>query len=229
VSSSFHDRHEAGEALAERLELYKDDPNAIVLGLPRGGVVVAAAISEALKLPLNVLIARNLRAPCPKECTLGAVTETGVIYIDPSVLCVQNCMRSDLRAYLEHEIDVQKAEILRQKHLYRDDMSMADVNGKTVILADDGVATGATFFAAADALRKLGAEKIVGAVPVGPDEVIRNLRYKVDELNILLRPEGFVAISDYYGNFQQTSDEEVIRLLLASGIPGIPTRRRHVA
>ena len=213
TSSTFHDRQEAGEALAKRLEHYKNDPNTIVLGLPRGGVVVAAAISDALRLPLDVFITRKLRAPCNLECAIGAITETGVTYIHEDVLCSQNCHHSQLRAYLEHEIEVQNAEILRQKNLYRPDNSFTGFSAKTVIVVDDGVATGSTFFVAVDALRKLGVGKIVGAVPVGPPEVIRRMRYKVDELTVLSQPEHFNAVDEFYREFGQVSDEEVIRLI----------------
>jgi predicted phosphoribosyltransferase len=213
TSRTFHDRQAAGEALAERLKHYKNDPNTIVLGLPRGGVVVAAAISDALRLPFDIFITRKLRAPCNQECAIGAITETGAIYINEDVLCSQNCLHSQLRAYLEHEIEVQKAEILRKKHLYRHDSSITGLNARTVILVDDGVATGSTFLVAVDALRKIGVGQIVGAVPVGPREVIRRVRHKVDELTVLSRPEHFNAVGEYYSEFGQVSDDEVIHLI----------------
>lgn len=211
----FHNRQEAGEALAERLLCYKNDPNAVVLGLPRGGVVVAEAISGALSLPMDVLIARKLRAPCNLECALGAVTETGVTYIDENVLCMQNYLQSELRAYLEHEIQVQEAEILRQKHLFRRDDGLPDLKQKKVILVDDGIETGATFFAAVEALRKLDVASIAGAVPVGPTAEIREMHYTVDEAVVLIAADNFRAVRDYYVDFRQTSDDEVAQILRA--------------
>ena len=218
MRSPFKDRRAAGFALARHLSHYANDPNVIVVGLPPGGVVVAAAVSEALNLPLDVFIARKLRAPCDSECALGALTEMGNAYIDHSVLCRQNCLNRDLRAYLEHEIVVQTAEILRQRNLYREDRPLTGLGGHTVILVDEGVVTGATFFAAVDGLRKLGASRIAGAVPVAPVEVFRDMRYKVDELTVLLRAEEFTAISDYYVDFPQTSNDEVRETLHAAGI-----------
>jgi predicted phosphoribosyltransferase len=114
---------------------------------------------------------------------------------------------------LEHEIGVQKAEILRQKHLFRRNEGLPDLTGRTIILVDDGIATGATFFAAIDALRQLGVGNIAGAVPVGPATVIREMHYKVDELVVLIRPDNFRAVSEYYSDFRQTTDDEVARLL----------------
>jgi predicted phosphoribosyltransferase len=187
TSHAFHDRREAGKALAERLIQYRNDPNAIVLGLPGNGILLATAIAEALSVPVDVFIARKLRAICDLDCALGAVTETGVTSIDEAALCTQDCVPSDLRAYLEHEIEVQNAEALRQKHLLRDGRALPDVAGKTVIVVDDGITNGATFFAAVDALRRLQAGKIVGAIRDGPDDVIRQMRYKVDEAVTLLR------------------------------------------
>ena len=215
-SRQFRNRPEAGEALAEHLDEYRDDPNAVVLGLARGGLVVAAEISAQLHLPLEVFISRKLRSPEDCECALGAVTETGLTWMDESSLCVQDWLPSELRAYLYRETETQKSEIAHQRRVYRNGLALPDLSGRTIIFVDDGVSSGATFFAAIDSLRQLGVNRIAGAVPVASSGVIRDLHYKLDELVVLLRPESMQAISSYYRDFPQIADEEVAELLSAA-------------
>jgi predicted phosphoribosyltransferase len=209
----FRNRHEAGEKLAESLELYRNDPKAIVLGLPGAGLAVAAAVSNALNLPLDVFISRKLRAPCHPECTLGAITETGIIYMDEGTICTQNWLYRELRAYVARESEIQEAEIARLRRLYRGGQNFLNVAGRRVILVDEGITSGAIFFAAADSLRTLDAARVIGAIPVGPSDVLREMHYKVDELVALIRPEKFGQMSDYYADFRDVSDGDAAKLL----------------
>lgn len=212
-SRIFQTRQSAGEKLALGLSHYRNDPNAVVFGLPNGGIAVAAALSEALNLPLTVFIARELRAPCDVKCVLGAIAETAHIYIDEDVLCLQPCLSRDLRAYIEHESEVQRGEILRLRHVYRDGSSLEGLDGKTAILVDEGMTTGATFFVAADGLRSLGVNTIVAAIPVAPAGILREVYYKVDALAVLERAGDFGAVHDYYAEPSDTSDDMVRKIL----------------
>jgi putative phosphoribosyl transferase len=210
----FQDRESAGYILAARLEGYRGDPSALILALPRGGVAVAYTMSLALRLPLDVFVTRKLRAPENPEFALGALSETGNVFLNPEA--VDYYAGRDLQPYLDEEMRIQQHEIARRQQLYRDGRPLPDVAGRTVLLVDDGIATGATFLASVEALRKLGLKRLVAAIPVGPAETLWEVRHKVDELVVLSQPEPFIAVGNHYRNFAQVEDDEVVEYLKAA-------------
>ncbi len=205
----FRDRYDAGQQLAEQLSFLKDQPNVIVLGIPRGGVVVAAEVARALKAPLDVFLAHKLGAPFNPELAIGAVTSTGEILLDELLVHELDISTDEIVREAEH----QRAEIERRMHLYRQNRPPLDVQNKTVVLIDDGVATGSTVLASLRALRQMRPAKLILAIPVGPAETMRRLARECDQLIMLATPEPFWAVGRFYAQFGQTSDEEVIALL----------------
>ncbi len=206
------DRDEAGRLLAERLGAYRRDPQALILALPRGGVVVGAAISAALQVPLDVFLVRKLGAPDNPEYALGAVTETGTVYLNPEVGEV--LARHDVPdGYLDRTIRAEQEEIVRRQALYRCGKPLPSLSGRTVLLVDDGIATGATFLASVQALRSVSVKRLVAAIPVGPPEALREVGKLVDELVWLLAPEPFFAVGAHYGSFVQVEDAQVLACL----------------
>jgi len=203
----FVNRVEAGQRLAAALERYRG-PDAIVLAVPRGGVVVGYEAATFLDAPLDVIIPRKIGAPGQPELAIGAIGD------DVSVLDEETIMYLHVsEAYIRDEIERQRDEIERRWHLYREDRPFPDVRGKTVILVDDGVATGHTTMAAARALRRKNPGRLVLAVPVAPPESVSRLRPEVDELVVLETPEPFFSVGSWYDEFEQTTDAEVIELL----------------
>ena len=219
----FTNREEAGLQLAQRLLHLRaqepDDP--VVLGLPRGGVVIAALIAEALDAPLDVLVVRKLGAPGQPELALGAVTDGD----RPQHIFNQRLIRT-LRVgeeYLGTEIEQQLAEVRRRQTLYRSGRAGEPVAGRWVIVADDGIATGATVRAGIQALRQGDVRRMVLAVPVAPAETAQALGAEVDDFVCLEAPVVFTAVGAFYEDFRQTTDDEVIALLDAA------TRRRGLS
>jgi putative phosphoribosyl transferase len=210
--SVLKNREEAGRLLAGRLTDYRDDPEGIILALPRGGVAVGYALSLSLRLPLDVFLVRKVGAPDQPEYALGAVTETGSVYLNPEarrVLVSQGAPAG----YLAEAAAVQRHEIARRVALYRGGRPLPDLAGRTVLLVDDGIATGATFLASVEALKERGLRHLVAAVPVGPPDTLRRVKEKVDNLVTLLTPEPFYAVGNHYANFSQVEDDQVIRYL----------------
>lgn len=205
----FTNREEAGDRLAASLDTYRHDPKGIILALPRGGVALGYRISLALRLPLDVLITRKLRAPGNPEYAMGALAETGATFLNQEAIRVLSI--SD--EALEKEIRFQQQEIVRRQELYRHGRSLPVLTDKTVLLVDDGIATGSTFFASLQALRDLHPARVIGAIPVGPWETIRLVRQQVDELVVIETPEPFFAVGNHYVDFRQVEDEDVIRYL----------------
>jgi len=203
----FANRVDAGRRLAARLEEYRS-PDTIVLAIPRGGVVIGYEVARALDAPLDVTIPRKIGAPGQPELAIGAVGDDVVVLDDRTISYLH--VRDE---YITEEIERQKAEIERRWRLYRDDRPFPDVKGKTVLLVDDGMATGATTLAAARAVRAKEPGRLVLAVPVAPMESIARLRPEVDEIVVLETPEPFFSVGSWYSVFDQTSDEEVIDLL----------------
>lgn len=206
------DRDEAGRLLAERLGAYRRDPQALVLALPRGGVVVGAAIGASLQLPLDVFLVRKLGAPGNPEYALGALTETGTIYLNPEVREVL-ARHVAPEEYLDRTIHAEREAMARRQTLYRGGKPLPALSGRTILLVDDGIATGATFLASIRALRSLGVARLVAAIPVGPPETLRDVGKLVDELVWLLAPEPFFAVGNHYENFTQVEDDEVMAYL----------------
>ena len=205
----FRDRSEAGQLLAARLSALKDDPTVIVLGIPRGGVVVAAEIARALNAPLDIFIAHKIGAPFNPELAIGALTSNGDVLLDEDLIDELQLHRDEIT----REVASQRAEIARRLEMFRRNHSPLDVAGKTVVLVDDGVATGSTVLAALRALRKQSPARLILAIPVGPAETVARLARECDETIVLATPEPFWAVGRFYFRFDQTQDDEVIALL----------------
>jgi putative phosphoribosyl transferase len=207
----FQDREDAGRQLAVRLAPYEQE-NAIVLALPRGGVPVGYAVSQQLKKPLDILAVRKIGAPGQDELAIGAVGPGGVVVWNQELVAFFRLGPQGLQASVQREI----AELARRLSLFRGQRPYPRLAGQTAILVDDGLATGASARAAIQAVRALGPSKVILAVPVGAQSTVLQLRPLVDELVCLNTPESFGAVSAWYVNFSQTSDQEVIDLLRRS-------------
>lgn len=211
MNRRFRDREEAGELLADELRSYANRADVIVLGLPRGGVPVAAQIAIRLHLPLDVFLVRKLGLPGHAELAMGAIASGGVralnrevldtIYIPPELF--------------EQVVAREQAELERREEAYRYNRPPPDVAGKIVILIDDGIATGSTMMAAITALRKCDAQRIVVAVPVIPQSTCEEIERAADEVVVLHAQELFYGVGGFYDDFSQTTDQEVRDLLAA--------------
>jgi predicted phosphoribosyltransferase len=204
----FTDRREAGVKLAERLMEYKDR-SVVVLAIPRGGVVVAFEVSRRLGVPLDLIIPRKLGAPFNPELAIGAVTQDGTIVLNENIVEELQVPKN----FIEFQAKEQIREIDRRMKSYRGDRAFPDLRGKTVILIDDGIATGATVRAAVQSIRKSEPGCVVIAVPVAPPQTVKSLAGEADMVIALETPAWFAAIGQFYENFNQTSDEEVIDLM----------------
>jgi putative phosphoribosyl transferase len=203
------DRTEAGRLLAERLSSYGDREDVLVLALPRGGVPVAFEIAKKLNAPLDVFIVRKLGVPWQPELAMGAIASGGVRVLNDDVVRAYGISNEEI-ASVEAE---EKKEMERRERVYRDERPAPDVGGKTVILVDNGIATGTTMLAALAALKKLEPARIIVAVAVAPLSTYEELEAEADEVICLITPEPFYAISLWYEHFAQTTDEEVRDLL----------------
>jgi putative phosphoribosyl transferase len=209
METTFPNRAEAGRQLAEKLDKYAGRDDVIVLGLPRGGVPVAYEVAKRLGVPLDVFIVRKLGVPGFEELALGAIASGGVrVLNDDVVRALPNAQE-----LIESVTAKEMAELERREQSYRDGRPAPELRGRTVILVDDGLATGATMRAAVKALRERGAAKIVVAVPVGAADTCREFEHEVDETVCGISSEWFQAVGQYYDDFSQTSDEEVRQLL----------------
>lgn len=204
----FRDRRDAGDYLGRELAALNLGP-AIALAIPRGGVLVADALVAALDWPLDVAIPRKLRAPQNPELAFGAVTGDGTVYVDAAL--ARTLRITD--AYLRDEIATQIGEIERRRVAYRGARPDPDVRGRTAIVVDDGVATGATVIVTARMLRHALARQVIVAIPVGAPDAVRRLEREVDRVVCSLRPPSFGAVGEFYEDFRQTTDEEVIDVL----------------
>jgi putative phosphoribosyl transferase len=204
----FKNRVEAGRALASALEKFKGAKKTVVLGLPRGGVVVASIVAETLKLPLDVIVPRKIGAPDNPELAIGGVAGDGVV-LDQGIISALNVSED----YIRNAIAREKKEAERRLSLFRKGKPMPDWSGWTTLVVDDGIATGATMRASIAALKKIHAAKIIVAVPVGPPDTIIDLKKEVDEVICLYSPSSFMAVGQFYDEFPQTSDEEVVEIL----------------
>jgi len=204
----FVDRVDAGRRLASALKGLADK-DAIVLAIPRGGVVVGYEVAKALDLPLDVIIPRKIGAPGNPELAIGAMTEDGTVLLDNRL--VEQLRVSEM--YIRQESKAQKQEIKRRLKQYRGDVPYPSLENRKVILVDDGIATGSTMRAALASVRNRRAKTVVVAIPVGPPSTIRELEEAADRVVCLYTPEAFYAIGQFYEDFAQTQDEEVTRLL----------------
>jgi len=205
----FRDRSEAGRLLASKLAAYVNQPDVLVLALPRGGVPVGYEVARALGLPLDVFVVRKLGVPGHEELAMGAIASGGVRLLNGDVVALAGV--SD--AAIEDVTAREAGEILRREHTYRGDRPPPDLRGRTVILVDDGLATGASMRAAAAAVRRQGPSRVVVAVPAAAPDTCEALRAEVDDLVCLTSPEPFEAVGLWYEDFSQTGDEEVWQLL----------------
>jgi len=205
----FQDRVEAGRRLAAKLAGYADRDDVLVLAIPRGGVAVAFEVAQALRAPLDILLVRKLGAPGQRELAMGAIASGGVRVLNRQVVDELGITEKQLA----ETVAVQEAELERRERLYRGARPGVSVQGKIVILVDDGIATGSSMLAAIDALRTLHPKKIVVAVPVASFHADQEMNRAADDFVSVLRPESFFAIGEFYGNFAQMEDSEVQALL----------------
>ena len=208
----FRDRREAGRLLATKLAAYANRPDVIVLALPRGGVPVAYEVARALNAPLDIFLVRKLGVPGYEELAMGAIATGGVRVLNDQLV-------GGLRIpdYIVDEVAAsEQQELVRRERLYRGDRPAPDVRGRTVILVDDGLATGATMLAAVKALRQQQPARIVVAVPTASPETCEQLRAEVDDIICAITPEPFHAVGLWYEDFSQTTDEEARDLLARS-------------
>jgi putative phosphoribosyl transferase len=217
-AARFRDRREAGRRLAQALAPLGGRPDVLVLALPRGGVPVGYEVAKALRAPLDVMLVRKLGVPGHEELAMGAIASGGVRVVSKDVVTTLGIDEREIAAVAATE----EEELQRRERAYRDARSPPDVRGRTVILVDDGLATGSTMRAAAAALKAQGADHIVVAVPVAPPETCEALRAEVDEVVCALAPEPFLAVGLWYEDFSQTTDEEVRELLQhAAALPEV--------
>jgi putative phosphoribosyl transferase len=206
----FRDRVDAGIQLALQLSRYASDPNVRVLGLPRGGVPVAYQVARKLEVPLDVFVVRKLGVPGHEELAMGAIASGAVRVLNPDVVAALRISEAEIAQVADRELK----ELDRQQRTYRGDLPFPALDGRTVIVVDDGLATGSTMRAAVKSLRLLQPARIVAAAPVGASETCRSLASEADEVVCVNTPESFQAVSMWYADFSQTTDEEVRKLLL---------------
>ncbi|MCH7601128.1 MAG: phosphoribosyltransferase [Planctomycetes bacterium] len=206
----FRDREDAGQQLAERL-LHLRDVNPLIFGLPRGGVVIAAQVAAALCAPLDVLVVRKLGAPGRPELALGAIT----VGDDPHLTLNQDLIDliSVSDEYLQMEMDTQREEVKRRNDRYRQGRPALSVEGRTTIIIDDGIATGATVLAGIMGLKDRKPGRLVLAVPVAASDSLEKLSQYVDEVVCLHAPDDFMSVGVFYSDFHQTTDDQVMELL----------------
>jgi len=204
----FKDRLEAGERLAELLNDLKDEKCAVI-AIPRGGVAVGYAVAIRLQAPLEVTVPRKIGAPGDPELAVGAVAEDGTIYVEESIAGVIGVGEDWIRIEAERELE----EVKRRIEVYRGGKPLPKLNEYVVLIVDDGVATGATVIATARFLKKLGSKRIIIAVPVAPPEILPKLSREVDDVRCVDTPTPFFAIGQFYRNFSQLSDSEVLEYL----------------
>lgn len=204
----FSDRKDAGKQLASALTDFSFKEG-MVLAIPRGGVVVGYEIASALNFKLDVIVPRKIGAPDNPELAIGAVTEDGTMILDDSLIMYLGVSND----YIYQESERQKQEIRRRQNFYRQGVSEPEIKDKNVIVVDDGIATGYTMKAALASVRNRGAATLTVAIPVGPPSTIKELEGQADNIVCLYTPEYFQAIGQFYSDFSQTADEEVIELL----------------
>lgn len=205
----FEDRKDAGQRMISMVEGYRGAVDTVVLGLPRGGMVVALEIALALELPLDVWVTRKIGAPLNPELAIGSVDFDGNLLLDENATRLHEVSERNIREMADEQI----AETRRRYEQYRGVAEPPDVKGKTILVVDDGVATGFTMLAALKSLRHRGAEKIICVVPVASPRVMSRLEKNADEVQCFSTPSYFGAVGEFYRNFDQVSDEEVMDCL----------------
>jgi len=205
----FKNRKEAGKLLAKKLLDYRNNPDVVVLGLPRGGVVLAREIADEIKAPLDIVVPRKLGAPFSSELAIGAITQDGNAVLNKDLIKELGVDEK----YIKKEIEKEKKEALRRLEKYRFGKKPIDLINKTIVLVDDGIATGYTMYAAIDFIKTKMPRKIIVAIPVLPYELVSDMKKITDELVYLDAPGYFGAISSFYKEFKQTADKEVVELM----------------
>ena len=205
----FKDRQDAGRKLAEQLTEYAGLPEALILALPRGGVPVAHAVAHKLGIPFDVFIVRKLSVPGQEELAMGAIASGAAVVLNPDVVMAVDIPDSEI----ERIAEIEAGEIEVQEEIYRRGRKFPNIKGKTIIVVDDGLATGATMRSALAAIRKLGAEKIICAVPTAPPETCAAMEEYADDAICYQTPVPFRAVGMWYDDFDQVSDKEVVELL----------------
>jgi len=209
MNTRFRDRSEAGELLAEQLTAYANKSNVIVLALPRGGVPVGAQVARKLAVPLDVFVVRKLGLPGHPELAMGAIATGGVRVLNGDLVDSMRISDEVIEAVTASE----QRELARRERSYRDDLPLPEVEGKIVIIVDDGIATGSTMAAAVAALRQLGAGRIVVAAPTIARSTYDYLEKTADDVVAVIVPEEFYGVGQWYEDFSQTTDAEVHQLL----------------
>jgi predicted phosphoribosyltransferase len=209
----FRNRTDAGRQLAEKLAAYANRPEILVLALPRGGVPVAFEVARALGVPLDVFLVRKLGVPGYEELAIGAVATGGVRVLNNEIVRGLGISEHEIDAVVARELQ----ELARRDRLYRGDRQPPDVGGRTVILVDDGLATGATMRAAVQVLRQQQPARIVAAVPTASPDTCQVLKAEADDVICAMTPEPFFAVGHWYEDFTQTTDDEVRELLARHG------------
>lgn len=204
----FKDRKDAGKKLAHSLLKFKNRAKTMAIGLPRGGVVVAAEVAKELQIPLDIIVPRKIGAPLNEELAIGALAGD-VVWLDKEIIAVVRASPS----YIEETINKEKKEAERRLNLFRKGKPTQNFTGYTVLLIDDGIATGSTMRASIAWMKKNKAKQIVVAVPVGPPDTIASLKEEVNEVICLFSPESFMAVGQFYEFFPQTEDTEVVQLM----------------
>jgi putative phosphoribosyl transferase len=212
MARRFQNRTDAGRLLAKKLSQYGDRKDVVIMGMPRGGVPVAFEVAKSLRIPLDVFIVRKLGVPGHEELAMGAIASGGIRVLNDAVIRSTHISEAIIDAVTERE----RIELERRELAYRGHRSVPIVREKTVILVDDGIATGSTMLAAVAALKQQQPARIVVAVPAAPVESCDELQQAVDELVVISRPEPFYSVGQSYEIFDQTSDEEVQELVRES-------------
>lgn len=212
VSYAFNDRRAAGRALAQTLESFAGKPGLVVLALPRGGVPVAYEVAQLLHAPLDVFAVRKIGVPGHEELAMGAVASGGVCVLDTRLAEMLGVSGAEIERVKGNELD----ELNRRERAYRDSRPRPQIQGKTVIVIDDGLATGSSMRAAVEALRRCNPARVIVAAPVGAPETCERLRSIADDVVCVLSPRDFRAVGAHYVDFRQTDDEEVRELLDAA-------------
>jgi putative phosphoribosyl transferase len=209
----FQDRRDAGIKLAKELARYADRDDVVVLGLPRGGVPVAFEVAKALHVPLDVFLVRKLGVPGHEELAMGAISSGGVRVLNEDVIRSLDIPGKEI----DRVAAIEQEELEQREHAYRGDRPRRDVRGRTVILVDDGLATGASMRAAVRALQQAGPAAIVVAVPTAPAETCAEFEREVDQVVCAATPRPFFGVGAWYADFSQTTDQEVRELLEQAG------------
>lgn len=214
----FQNRVSAGRELLQKLLEYKDDAESVVVGLPRGGMVTAFEIAKGLNLPLGYLIVKKIGVPGNAELAIGAVTNSGTRYIETEVVSTMNI----LKTYIDDEIEKKKREAEARSVKYAKNYKNPDLLGKTVLLIDDGVATGSTVIAAIKSLKLSGAKKIIVSIPAGPLNNFEKIKQKADRVIYVDEDTNLFSVGEYYEEFPEVTDEEVVKIL--ENAKNIPTK-----